>query len=170
MFLVASEKRMNIRILRPDGVLNVVDRVFSCMERIEVWNGKKRRSLEIAKEYSKANALVVIGGMNCCFTIGNLLPSQVREIQQNILVQGYVDFMALGCKITKEREISLGKEQSPYFCIHDRQAHYVENTFFRNNSCFPLGGLIGENVGNWAATQEEPIESDDLDCLEDREE
>lgn len=160
---------MSIRILRSDGVLDRADRVFSCIERIEVWNGKKRRSLEIAKDSSKANALVVIGGMNC-FSIGNLLPNQVREIQQNILVQGYADFMALGCKITEEKEISLGEEQSPYFCIHDRLARHVENTFLRSDPCFPLGGFLGENVGNWDATQESLLKSDDLDGLEEREE
>ncbi len=170
---------MGIRVLRADGVLEVVDRIVAYAEKSGVWNGKARRTMERAVDGVGANALVFcVYPKN--FTVGNLPADQLLDIQQEALERGCVDLSMLDCQIvTKEKAILGVKPGKPYFFGADNRASRAENqwvtrmeeqgdlfgAFPCNNGFGGMGsfGNMGSSSSNMEGGDEEGVEEDGIE-------
>lgn len=169
---------MSIRILRADGVLEVVDKIVPYAEKAGVWNGKARRKMERAAELSEANALVFCT-LPKNFTVGNLSPDQLLELQREALERECVDLTTLGCEIiAKEKAVLDVKQGKPYFLGADEKAGRAEgrwlnrlerqgNPFgaFSCNNGFGGMGLMNAGMGGFGSMEDEDEEGEDDEIM-----
>jgi len=90
-----------MRIVTPKGVIRGIEVVVPVTEKRLMFNGEQRRFVDKAKDMSVCPTALALrfsfgtlsefGGSTELF-IGNLSPSQVKEIQQSLTKDGFFDF------------------------------------------------------------------------------
>lgn len=116
----------NLRVMLPSGTVASVDYVKPVVEKIFIFNGKRRRLIEYASDMKKgANGVCIsvksergfgIGACNNNIIVGNLPNEKVQEILKQIGEKGYYDFNQIGeyQKIREFEDLKIGSEYPAY--------------------------------------------------------
>lgn len=116
----------NLRAVLPSGAVISVNEVVPLAEKLVVFNGRRRRFTEDARDMkAEANGLRICRsaepqqfpsfGSNNDVLIGNLRNGQVQEIIRQFAEKGYYDFSQLEYQKVKGLEdLELGEAYLPY--------------------------------------------------------